>query len=58
MRLRLVKLNINRVVAEATYLLVVKCKILYEIGTLNKLIELGSATRFAKSLKRYFILSS
>jgi hypothetical protein len=53
-----VKLNINRVVIKAIYLLVAKCKILYKIETLNKLIELGSAIRFIKSLKRYFVLSS
>jgi hypothetical protein len=40
------------------YSLVVKYNISYEIGTPNKLIELGSATRFIKSLKRYSILSS
>jgi hypothetical protein len=53
-----VKLNINRVAAKVTYLLVAKCKILYKIGTFNKLIELGSIIKFIKSLKRYFILSS
>ena len=40
------------------YLLAVKYKILYKIRTPNKLIELGSAVRFAKSLKRYSVLSS
>jgi hypothetical protein len=52
------KLNINRVIAEVIYLLVAKCKILYKIGIPNKLIELGSTTRFANSLKRYSVLSS
>ena len=51
-------MNINRVIAEVIYLLVAKCKILYEIGILNKLIKLRFAIRFANSLKRYFILSS
>ena len=58
MRLRLVKLNINQVVAEVIYLLVAKCKISYKIRTPNKLMELGSAIRFINSLKRYLILSS
>jgi hypothetical protein len=48
----------NRVVAEVMYSLAAKCKILYEIGTLNKLMELRSVTTFAKSLKRYSMLSS
>ena len=48
----------NRVVAKVIYLLVAKCKILYKIGILNKLIKLGFAIRFTNSLKRYFILSS
>ena len=48
----------NRVVAEVMYLLTAKCKISYEIGIPNKLIELGSAIRFANSLKRYSVLSS
>jgi hypothetical protein len=39
MRLRLVKLNINRVAVEVTYLLIVKYKILYKIETPNKLME-------------------
>ena len=48
----------NRVAAEVTYSLAAKCKISYEIGTPNKLMELGSAARFAKSPKRYSVLSS
>ena len=48
----------NRVVAEVIYSLVAKYKISYEIGTPNKLMELGSTARFAKSLKRYSMLSS
>ena len=48
----------NRVATKVIYLLVAKYKISYEIGTPNKLIELGSATIFVKSLKRYSILSS
>jgi hypothetical protein len=58
MRLRLVKLNMNQVAAKVTYSLAAKCKISYEIRTPNKLIELGSVARFAKSLKRYSVLSS
>jgi hypothetical protein len=48
----------NRVVAEVTYSLAAKYKISYEIRTLNKLMELRSAARFIKSLKRYSVLSS
>jgi hypothetical protein len=48
----------NQIAAEVIYLLAAKYKILYEIETLNKLIKLGSAARFAKSLKRYSVLSS
>ena len=48
----------NRVVAEVMYLLAVKCKISYEIGIPNKLMELGSAVRFANSPKRYSVVSS
>ena len=40
------------------YLLTAKYKILYKIGIPNKLTELGSATRFINSPKRYSILSS
>jgi hypothetical protein len=58
MRPRLIKLNINRVAADVIYLLVAKYKILYKIRTPNKLMELGLAIRFIKSLKRYSILSS
>ena len=52
------KLNMNQVVAKVMYLLVVKYNILYEIRTPNKLVELGLAIRFIKSLKRYSMLSS
>ena len=45
-------MNINRIIIEIIYLLIIKYKILYEIKIFNKLIKLKFITKFAKYLKK------